>query len=150
MAKGTVLINLSRSWFGPNGSRYDPEDNPHSFPAAWADKPKATEDADGNKVEPSKKQKYAVLPSTAKVVEGGGKMVMTERLTANGTPLLDMQAVDDDVKSVGNTVDEVPEASHGQVATSTPTATAAKAAEAAGAQVGGSPRVSGPQSGKKQ
>ena len=146
MAKGTVLVNLRRNWFAPNGSRYDREDNPHSFPAAWADEPSKEQK------EANPKQKFAVLPSSAEVLEGGGRTVMTERLTANGTPLLDVQAVDDDVKSVGNTVDEVPEANSGEGEGhgSKPVAQAEKEAKQAGVAVGGSPKVSGPQSGKKQ
>lgn len=145
-----AYVNLKRPWFGPNGSRYSPEDNPHEFPDAWADEPEQAEDESDEDFELRKKsQKYAVLPSSAKVVEEGGEVVMTERLTANGTPLLDPQVVDDDVKSVGNTVDDVPEASKEPAGTSEKTADAAKAADKAGASVGAKPSTSGPQSSKK-
>lgn len=59
MADGTVLVNLRRDWFGPDGSLYETRDNPHEFPAEYADSPADKES----------KSKYAVLPSTAEVVE---------------------------------------------------------------------------------
>lgn len=42
-----MQVSLRRKWFAPDGSLYEPSDNPHTFPDAW------------------EKQ----LPSTAKVVE---------------------------------------------------------------------------------
>lgn len=147
----TVLVNLRRPWFGPDGSRYDPEDNPHSFPASYADEPKlekAEGESDADFKRRSEKQKYAVLPSTAEVV-GSGKSVMTLRKTANGSVILDPQAVDGDVKSVGNTVEEAPIADrHDDVHRSTPVAKAEKAAEEANEEVGGNPRKSGPREAK--
>lgn len=65
----TVIVNLRRRWFAPNGSAYEPEDNPHSFPAAWAEEPKQGENESDEDFEKRKKsQKYAVLPTTAVVV----------------------------------------------------------------------------------
>lgn len=148
----TVSVNLRRRWFAPNGSAYEPEDNPHAFPAAWADKPKKREDESKEDFEAREKSsKYEVLPTTAEVLgETGGRTVMTERLTANGTPMLDVQTVDEDVKSVGNVVDEVPEARSDERSKTMSVSEAAKAAKDAGVTAGGNPRVSGPQSGKKQ
>lgn len=144
MAKGTVFVNLRRDWFGPNGTRYEAARNPHEFPASWADEPSKEQK------EQNKKQRYAVLPSTAELIEGG-TTVLTERLSGDGTPVADPQVVEDGVKSVGNTVTEMPEANHGEDKThkSTSTAAAGKAAKEAGAQVGGKPDNSGPLSGKK-
>lgn len=28
-------VNLKKQWFGPDGARYRPADNPHTFPADW-------------------------------------------------------------------------------------------------------------------
>ena len=66
MADGTILVNLRKDWFSPDGSLYRAIDNPHEFPAAFADKP--PKDA-------PEAQKYAVLPSTAELVESSKTVV---------------------------------------------------------------------------
>lgn len=145
MAKGTVLVNLRKDWFGPDGSLYQARDNPHEFPASYAEPAEA-------KKEPVKevvttrtvgggesKQKYAVLPSSAEIVESENT-VMTERMTGGGQKILEPTAVEDDVKSVGGAVGE-----HGLTEPDQKVSAAAKVAKDAGIdQVGGKPRESGP------
>jgi hypothetical protein len=139
MAKGNVLVRLKRDWFSPDGSLYQVKDNPHSFPAEWADKPGELTDeqkADGKVRSP--KQKYAVLPSTAEVVEAG-KTVAVKVDTANGTQLTRAEAVEGDVKSVGGALND-----KGLEEPSQTLAKAESAAEDLNVDAGGNPQQSGP------
>lgn len=141
MAKGTVLVNLRRDWFAPDGSLYQRRDNPHEFPAEYADKPKlekrAGESDDDFKAR-SDKQKYAVLPSTAEILEAG-KEVAVLQLTGSGAAVEVATAVEGEVKSVGGALDK-----SGVEQPSQSTAQAEKAAEELNIDVGGKPRESGP------
>jgi hypothetical protein len=142
---GTVLVNLKRDWFGPDGSLYQARDNPHEFPAEYAEpvkeektpvKETVTVTTVGGDV---RKQKYAVLPSTAEIVESS-KTVMTVQNTGGGQKVLVPTAVEGDVKEVGGAVGP-----HGLEEPSQSVAAAAKVAKDAGIdQVGGKPRESGP------
>lgn len=130
MSKGTVLVNLQRDWFSPDGSLYQRRDNPHEFPAEYADKP--GKDAGEN-------QKYAVLPSTAELVEGGDTVVVLQN-TGGGEQVMVPSVVQDGAKEVGGALGE-----HGLEEPSQKTSDAAKVAKDAGLdQVGGKPRESGP------
>lgn len=144
-----VMVNLQRPWFGPNSVRYHPDDNPHDFPDAWAAEPEQGEDESDEDFElRTKKQKYAMLPASAKVIEGGTE-VLTLRKTANGSVVPEPTAVNGDVKSVGNTTDEPPaKDTHDETHRSAPVKDAAKAADEAKTEVGGSPSKSGPKSAK--
>ena len=144
-----VLVNLQRRWFSPQGNRYHPDDNPHSFPAEWADDPEQREgESDDDFKARSEKQKYNVLPNTAEIVEGG-KTVVTLRKTANGSVVPEPTAVDEDVESVGNTTDEVPAKDrHDDTHQSTSVKDAAKAADELNEKPGGNPSKSGPKSKK--
>lgn len=140
MAQGTVGVRLKKDWFGPDGSLYQARDNPHEFPAAYADKPKqADNESDEDFKARQKRQPYAVLPSSAEVIEGGGRTVVTLQNTANGEQLLVPTLVDDDVDSVGGALDnrgvEQPDQS---------VSAAEKGADAHNVEVGGVPRKSGP------
>lgn len=131
MAKGTVLVNLRRDWYSPDGSLYERRDNPHEFPEAWA------EPAEGKAKEAG--AKYAVLPSSAEVVESG-KTVAVLQNTGGGEQVLMPSAVEGDVKEVGGAVGE-----HGLEEPSQKVSDAAKVAKDVGVdQVGGKPRESGP------
>src|SRR6185295_15846821 len=131
MAKGTVLVNLRRDWFSPDGSLYQVRDNPHEFPAEYAE-PHKGEDKDD-------KRKYEVLPSTAEIVESEA-IVMTIQNTGGGQQVEVPTAVQDDVKEVGGAVGK-----HGLEEPSQKVDEAAKVAKDAGMdQVGGKPRESGP------
>lgn len=67
---GTVGVRLKKDWFGPDGSLHQARDNPHEFPASYADKPKQGEDESDEVFEARlKRQPFAVLPSSAEVVE---------------------------------------------------------------------------------
>lgn len=132
MTKGTVAVNLKRNWFAPDGSLYDVRDNPHEFPAAWADAPSKEQK------EENPNAKYAVLPSTAEIVSAA-KTVAVLQNTANGEQAVFGQVVDDEVKSVGGAIDE-----KGNEKPSQSVADAEKGAEEANVQVGGKPRESGP------
>lgn len=130
MSDGTVLVNLKRDWFSPDGSLYQVRDNPHEFPKAYADKP----DKDA-----PEGQKYAVLPSTAEIVEAGDTVVVVQN-TGGGQQVLVPSAVQGDVDEVGGAVGK-----HGLEEPSQSVAAAAKVAEDTGLnQVGGKPRESGP------
>src|SRR6187397_2969044 len=110
---GVVLVNLAKDWFGPNGVLYECEDNPHEFPAEWA------EEADPKKIEAKKKkevttveiteqdseQKYAVLPSSAVIVESE-TTVAVDFNTGGGQKVTMPVAVEDDVKRVGGALGE--------------------------------------------
>ena len=43
MTQGKVGVNLKRDWFGPDQSLYQVRDNPHEFPAEYAEKPEKAE-----------------------------------------------------------------------------------------------------------
>jgi hypothetical protein len=129
MADGTVLVNLKRDWFGPDGSLYEARDNPHEFPEEFAEPCKDKND----------KQKYAVLPSSAEIVEGG-KTVAVIQNTGGGQQVLMPSEVQDDAKSVGGAVGK-----NGLEEPDQSTTEAAKVAKDAGLdQTGGKPRESGP------
>jgi hypothetical protein len=134
MAKGTVLVNLRRDWFAPDGSLYQVRDNPHEFPEAYAEAPKKeVQDKYPN-------QKYAVLPSTAEVVDSDGKTVVVVQNTGGGQQVLMPSEVQDGAKSVGGAVGE-----HGIEEPHQSVADAAKVAtDTRLDQVGGKPRESGP------
>jgi hypothetical protein len=128
-----VLINLKRDWFSPDGSLYQVRDNPHEFPAEFADKPtKEQTEKDKNRV-------YAVLPSSAEVVEST-KTVAVLQNTGGGQQVMMPSAIQDDVKEVGGAIGE-----HGLEEPAQSVSDAAKVAKDAGLdQVGGKPRESGP------
>lgn len=146
MAKGTVLVNLKRDWFAPDGSLYQVRDNPHEFPAEYAEpykgekKTAVTEEttrvvSGGAEIT----QKYAVLPSTAEIVEGGKTVVVVQN-TGGGQQLLMPSEVQDGATEVGGAIGE-----HGLEEPSQSTADAAKVAKDVGLdQTGGKPRESGP------
>lgn len=139
MAKGTVLVNLRRDFFAPDGSLYQQRDNPHEFPADYADKPKQHEGEDDDAFKArAKRQKYAVLPSTAEVVEGGKEVAVLQQ-TADGSTVEVATAVEGEVKSVGGALDD-----KGNEQPSQSVAKAEKAAEELNIDVGGKPRESGP------
>lgn len=146
MAKGTVLVNLRKDWFSPAGSLYEARDNPHEFPAEWAEeaepvKTKAASKTVTTTEEPEQvsARKFAVLPSTAEIVELTDT-VMTRRMTGGGQLIEEPTAVEGDVKEVGGAVGK-----HGLEEPSQSVAAAAKVAKDAGMdQVGGKPRESGP------
>lgn len=140
MTQGTVGVRLKKDWFGPGGSLYQVRDNPHEFPASFADKPKQKDDeSDEDFKKRQKRQPYEVLPSTAEVLEGGGRTVAVLQNTANGEQLVVPTLVEDDVKSVGGALD-----SKGLEQPSLSVAEAEKGAEAQNVEVGGVPRRSGP------
>lgn len=130
MAKGTVLVNLRRDWFSPDGSLYQVRDNPHEFPAEYADKPRKNA---------GESQKYAVLPSTAEVVKSTETVAVVQN-TGGGQKVIVPSAVQDDAKKVGGALGE-----HGLEEPSQSVTDAAKVAKDAGVdQVGGKARESGP------
>lgn len=45
----TVLVNLKKDWFSPDGSLYQKRDNPHEFPDEWKDKLPSTAEVLGAK-----------------------------------------------------------------------------------------------------
>ena len=131
MADGTILVNLRKDWFGPDGSLYQARDNPHQFPEEYANKP--GKDA-------KEGQKYAVLPSTAEIVDSSGATVAVLQNTGGGQQVLMPSEVQDGAKSVGGAVGE-----HGLEEPDQSTSAAAKVAKDTGLdQVGGKPRESGP------
>lgn len=140
MAKGTVTVRLRRDWFGPDGTLYEARDNPHRFPAEYAEKPKdlSKEDIAEGKTQ-SKGQKYAVLPSSAEVLgDGDSKTVAVLHRTASGYVEVPT-AVEADVKRVGGALDE-----KGVEQPDQPLAAAAKGAEELNINLGANPRESGP------
>lgn len=138
MAKGTVLVNLRRDWFGPDGSLYQVRDNPHEFPAEYAAKPSAEQTADNDSRAKSKQVKYAVLPSTAEVIEDGATVAVVQN-TGGGERVIVPTAVEGDVKSVGGALDD-----KGNEKSTQSLASAEKGAKELEVQVGGKPRESGP------
>lgn len=138
---GTVGVRLKKDWFGPDGSLYQARDNPHEFPAEYADKPKQQDgESDEDFKARQKRQPYAVLPSSAEVINGGdARTVVTTQQTANGEELLVPTLVDDEVKSVGGALND-----KGVEQPSQSVAAAEKGADAHNMEVGGVPRKSGP------
>jgi len=140
MTNGTVGVNLAKDWFAPDDSLYQARDNPHEFPASYADKPKQQEDeSDADYKARLKRQPYAVLPSSAELVGGGGRTVAVLQNTANGEQLVVPTLVEDAVKSVGGALDP-----KGIEQASQPVASAERGADEQGVEVGGVPRKSGP------
>lgn len=142
MAKGTVLVRLRRDWFGPDGSLYEVKNNPHEFPAAYAEEPDKLSDKEKAELLRSgktlpKDQKYAVLPSSAEIVEGGKEVAVLQQ-TASGYVEV-ATAVEGEVKSVGGALDD-----KGHEQPSQSTTAAASAAKEMGVDVGANPRESGP------
>jgi hypothetical protein len=131
---GVILVNLRKDWFGPDGSLYQARDNPHEFPAKYAEAPDKKDLKEGEKA-----PRYAVLPSSAELVESS-KTVLVRQNTGGGQQVEMPVAVEGDVKSVGGAIGE-----HGLEENSQSVAAAAKVAKDTGVdQVGGKPRESGP------
>lgn len=140
MAGGTVGVRLKKDWFGPDGSLYQSRDNPHEFPAAYAEKPKQKEDeSDEDFRARLKRQPYEVLPSSAELVGNEGHTVVTLQNTANGEQVLVPTLVDADVKAVGGALDP-----KGIEQPSQSVSSAEDGAEEHNVEVGGVPRKSGP------
>lgn len=136
----TVGVRLKRDWFGPDGSLYQERDNPHEFPAEYAEKPKQLEDeSDEDFKARQKRQPYAVLPSSAELIEGKVRTVAVLQNTANGEQLVVPTLIGDDVKEVGGALD-----AKGIEQQSLSVADAEKGAEEQNVEVGGVPRKSGP------
>lgn len=140
MAKGMVGVHLKKDWFAPDGSLYQMRDNPHEFPAEYADKPKRQdgESEEGYKLR-LKRQPFAVLPSSAKVLDKDARTVAVLQNTANGAQVVTPTLVDDEVDKVGGALD-----SRGLEQSSQSVGAAEKGAEAYEVEVGGVPRKSGP------
>lgn len=146
MPKGTVLVNLANNWFSPDGSLYEARDNPHEFPAEWAEPadPKVVKEATKTTTttetpEVTSAQKYAVLPSSAEIVESETTVAVIQN-TGGGQKVMMPSAVQGGAKSVGGAVGE-----HGLEEPDQSVADASKVAKDAGLdQVGGKPRESGP------
>lgn len=139
MAKGTVLVNLRKDWFGPDGSLYQVRDNPHEFPAEFADDPEQLEDESKEDFAARKKrQPFNVLPSTAKIVENA-KTVAVIQNTGGGERVIVPTAVEGDVKSVGGALDD-----NGNEKATQTIAKAEAGAKELEVEVGGKPRESGP------
>lgn len=140
MAQGTVGVRLKKDWFGPDGSLYQARDNPHEFPAAYADKPKQQdEESDEDFKARQKRQPYAVLPSSAEVIGDDVRTVAVLQNTANGEQVVVPTLVEEDVKSVGGALDEA-----GVEQPDQSVAEAVAGADEQGVDVGGVPRKSGP------
>lgn len=139
---GTVAVRLRRDWFAPDGSLYQARDNPHEFPASYADKPKfeqKEDETDAAFKARQRAQKYAVLPSSAEIVSEDARTVAVLQKTADGTELIVPTLVDDDVNAVGGALD-----SKGIEQPAQSVAAAEKGADAHNVEVGGVPRKSGP------
>ena len=140
MASGNVGVRLKKDWFGPDGSLYQARDNPHEFPASYAEKPKQQEDeSDEDFKARSKRQPYAVLPSSAEIIGNDARTVAVLQKTANGEELVVPTLVDKEVKEVGGALD-----AKGVEQPSQSVASAEKGAEEQNVEVGGVPRKSGP------
>lgn len=137
----TVAVELKRDWFGPDGSLYQVRDNPHQFPATFADAPaKGEDESDEDFKVRAKKQPYAVLPSSAKVISGDKvKTVAVLTNTANGAQLVTPTIVSDDVESVGGALN-----SKGVEKSDLTVAEAEAGADEYEIERGGVPRESGP------
>lgn len=148
MAKGVVLVNLRKDWFAPDGSLYQARDNPHEFPAEWAEPGELSEEDKREeppvKVEvarPAKKEasRYAVLPSSAEIVDSSATVAVLQN-TGGGQQVMTPSAVEDGAKTVGGAIGK-----HGLEEADQSVGAAAKVAKEAGMdQVGGKPRESGP------
>lgn len=143
MEKGTVLVNLRRDWFALDGSLYQVRDNPHEFPAEYAEEPKELSEKEQQELIRSgktipKDQKYAILPSSAEIVEAGKEVAVLQQ-TANGGVVEVATAVEGDVKSVGGALDKT-----GNEQPTQSTSAAETAAKDLNIDVGGKPRESGP------
>jgi hypothetical protein len=135
----TVGVRLQRDWF-VDGSLYQVRDNPHEFPAEYAEKPKKGKDeSDADYKARLKVQPYAVLPSTAEVIGEDARTVVTLQNTANGEQLLVPTLVDNEVKTVGGALDDKGVEQPNQTV-----AQAEKGAAEQNVEVGGVPRKSGP------
>lgn len=141
MAKGTLLVNLQRDWYAPDGSLYLVRDNPHEFPADWEDQiPRIRVPKD--QAERTAGPEYVVDKEAREriiVGEGDQTTVAVLQNTANGEQLVVATGVEADVKSVGGALDkagiEQPDLSKTE---------AAAGAKAHNATVGGRPQSSGP------
>lgn len=139
MAEGKVGVRLKKDWFGPDGSLYQTRDNPHEFPAYYADKPKKKEDeSDEDFRRRQKNQPFEILPSSAELIDVDTRTVAVLQNTANGSQVVVPTLVDDDTKSVGGALDD-----KGHEQPSLTVAAAEKGAEEQGVEVGGVPRKSG-------
>lgn len=140
MADGTIGVRLARDWFGPDGSLYLVRDNPHEFPAEYADKPeKADDESDADYKDRLKRQPFATLPSSAEIIGDDARTVAVLQRTANGTDLVVPAMVEKEVKAVGGVLDE-----KGVEQQNLPVAEAEKGADEQNVAVGGAPRSSGP------
>ncbi len=145
MAKGTLMVNLERDWFAPNGSLYQVRDNPHEFPASWEDqiprikKPVRETTATG-KLPAVPEQAYEVDEEARdRIILGkDAKTVAVVQNTASGSVIV-ATAVGDEVKSVGGALD-----SKGIEQPAQSVASAAAGAKEQNLEVGGKPRESGP------
>jgi hypothetical protein len=136
----TVAVRLKKDWFGPDGSLYQARDNPHEFPSSYAEKPKKNDDETDEEWKlRQKRQPFAVLPSTAEVIDTDARTVATLQNTANGAQLVVPTLVDNDTKSVGGALNE-----KGNEQSDQSVAEAEKGAEELEVSVGGVPRKSGP------
>jgi hypothetical protein len=138
MSNGTVLVRLKKDWFDGQ-SLYQVKDNPHEFPAHYADKPTRGDDETDEAWKVRQKvQPFAILPSSAEIVKAG-KTVAVKIDTANGEQLVRAEAVEGDVKSVGGALND-----KGLEEATQTVAKAEDAAEDLGLEVGGNPQQSGP------
>lgn len=150
MAKGKLVVNLERDWFAPDGSLYEVRHNPHEFPADWEDQiPRIKKVKLAKGAEPAEVEYEVDKEARKRIIVENPQVVETQRLSADGTPILVAEAVPGDVKSVGNTVDETTKgpADHNKTHQSTPLSKAVAAAKESGAEVGGKPRESNPPGG---
>lgn len=139
MAKGTVLVNLKKDWFAPDASLYQAADNPHEFPADYAAKPAQREGEKDEQFEARKDAPFNVLPSTAELLGDDFTTVATIQYGSGNQRILTATAVEGDVASVGNALDD-----KGVEKGNLSTAAAEKGAKAHDVEVGGKPRESGP------
>ena len=139
MAKGTVLVSLKRDWFAPDGSLYQVRDNPHEFPARYADKPKKADNETDEQFEARKDQPFNVLPTSAEVLGEDTATVATVQYGSGNQHILVATGVEDGVKSVGGALDDKGVEQPDQSVTA-----AEKGGKAHNVEVGGKPRESGP------
>lgn len=140
MASGMVGVRLKKDWFGPDSSLYQARDNPHEFPAEYAEKPKKREEESEVAYKARlKNQPYAVLPSSAELVGEDTRTVAVFQNTANGAQVIVPTLVGDDVDKVGGALDV-----RGIEQPSQSVSAAEKGAEEHNVDVGGVPRKSGP------
>lgn len=139
MAKGTVLVNLKKDWFAPDASLYQARDNPHEFPAYYADKPKQREDETDEQFKAREKAPFDVLPTSAELLGDDFTTVATIQYGSGNQRILTATAVEGNVDSVGNALDD-----KGVEKGNLLVAAAEKGAKAHEVEVGGKPRESGP------